>query len=1012
MDIARLSIARPLNTWLLIATCLIGGVVAYFEINRLEDPSFTIPLAVVVTEFPGATAEEVELLVTELLESEIQQLKQVYRLTSRSRPGSSEITIEIADTYTGRELPQIWDELRRKVSQAATQLPSGAGAPAINDDFGGVAGVYLALTGPEYGLKDLHEHAKLLRRELQRVPGVARIDLAGFPGERIIVEVAQTQLAAMGLPPGVIFEAFEQANAIRPTGLLRGGDLSIRVAPGGAFETLQDVAELAIGHDSITFRLGDIATVRREYAERPDHIIRFNGAPAITLAIAARADVNVVRVGHAVNTRLAELQPLQPLGMQLDFIYDQPAVVDEAISSFMVSLALSVAIVVLALCVSMGWRAGFIVGTVLLLTVMGTLFVMYLLGAEMERISLGALIIAMGMLVDNAIVVCEGMLVRLQRGMGRIEAASAAVAQTRWPLLGATIVGVLAFAGIGLSPDSTGEFLASLFVVIAVSLLLSWVLAVTVTPLLGYYLLPAAGRPDAPQYDHRLFRGYRRLLDRALRYRWITLLALVAMLVSAVLGFRFVAQGFFPESNAPLLYVDFWLDQGVDIRATDRDARRIEAYLAQQPGVESVTTLVGAGAARFMLTYEPQMPDSSYVQFIVRTVGIEGIDALAGDVEQWLAQRFPDGERRVQRAMFGPGGGAKIEARFSGPDPHELRWLAAQAETLMHADGHLTSIRNDWRRPQLTIVPRLDLVRARETGLARADLLDALMLASDGLEVGAFREGDTQLPILVRAPLSERGDAALIQDRLLWSPTQASFVPLSEVTKDIGLENREQMIGRLDRARTLGVLADPLLGANTVLALARIRPAIEAIELPPGYRLNWGGEYEQTVRANESLARQMPVSLIGMLVVVLLLFGALRESVVIWLVVPMSIIGVTAGLLLTGMAFTFPALLGFIGLSGMLVKNAIVLIDEIHLQIGNGAERYSALLDASVARFRPILLASSTTMLGMIPLLSDRFFASMSVTIISGLGFGALLTVIAVPLFYMLVYRIRPAEAG
>ena len=1010
MDIARQAIARPINTWMLATICVIGGLVAYLEMGRLEDPAFTIPLAVVTTDWPGASAEEVEQLVTEPLESAIQQMKQIWRLTSRSRPGFSEITIEIADTYPGDMLPQVWDELRRKVGDAAPNLPRGAGPPRVNDDFGDVAGIYLALTGPGYPLRLLHEQARELRRELLRVPGVARIDLAGYPGEHIVVEIAQSQLAALELPPATILAALDRDNAVLPAGQVRSGDYAIRIAPDGDFATPQSIAALPLAVGPGSVRLGDIADVRREYVERPAQLIRHNGEDAITLAIAVRTDLNIVEVGRAIDQRLAELDYRTPPGMALSRIYDQPAVVDDAITTFMLSLALSVGIVILALCVSMGWRVGVIVGSVLLLTVLGTLFVMFLLGVEMERISLGALIIAMGMLVDNAIVVCEGVLVRLQRGLDRIDAAAAAVMQTRWPLLGATLVGVLAFSGIGLSPDSTGEFLGGLFVVIAVSLLLSWVLAVTLTPLFGYYLLPAEGSPDAPLYDHWTFRAYRRWLDQVLRWRWLALAALLALTATSVWGFRFVTQGFFPESNAPLMYVNYWLPMGSDIRATARDAERIGAYLREQPDVVSVTELIGAGGARFMLTYEPEMPDPSYAQFIVRTASLDRLDDLVTGVRDWVNREYPDAESRVIRPGFGPGAGAKILARFSGPEAGELRRLAAEAERIMSESGRLTAIRSDWRRPELTLVPRFDPVRAREAGLTRADLLDALLVASDGLEVGAWRDGDRQLPILLRAPAGERGDPALLADRLVWTAAEARYVPLGEVAGEIELENREALIRRLDRARTLAVEADAAPGGNTDAEFRRIRPLIEAIELPPGYRLSWGGEYENTLRANESLARQLPVSFAGMVIVIVLLFGALRESLLIWLIVPMSIIGVTAGLIATGLPFTFPALLGFLGLSGMLIKNAIVLVDEIHLQARSGIGRYRAVLDGSVARLRPVMLAAGTTILGMIPLLADRFFVSMAVTIMSGLAFATVLTLVAVPVLYSILYRVRPDE--
>ena len=1015
MQIARYAMERPVNTSLLMLLCLLGGLWGLLTMGRLEDPAFTIKQAIVVTPYPGATAEEVEREVTEILESAIQQMPQLYEITSKSMPGVSEITLEIEDTYGGSEMPQVWDELRRRVGDAQRQLPDGARPSEVNDDFGDVFGLFYAVTAPGFSDAEQREIARFLRRELLTVQGVAKVELAGLTEEAIYVEVPSTRLNRLGLPPDQVLGAFVTEGAMPEAGTIRLGDREVRVGPRPGFDTVAAIERLRIGTPGGTDQVSviDIAAVSRGEIEPPDHLIRHNGERAFTVAVAGIASQNIVEIGRAVETHLDSIAPRIPLGVEISPIYEQHVVVDRAINSFVLSLLASIAIVITALCLFMGLRIGIVVGITLALTILGTFFLMRVFGIEMERISLGALIIAMGMLVDNAIVVAEGMLVGMQRGKDAKTAASEAADRTQLPLLGATVIGIMAFSGIGLSPDTTGEFLFSLFAVIGMSLLLSWVLAVTVTPLLGVWFFKSAiGDGTMDPYAGRLYRGYGQVVRLGLRARWLVVLGLVAVTASSIMAFGLVKQQFFPNSTTPLLYVHYTLPQGADLRATARDLEAIEARVLAEPEVEAVTTLVGRGASRFMLTYQPEQPNPAYGQLIIRTAGLDGLDDLAATLRTDLADDYPDAEIRTERVVFGPPTGASVEARLEGDDPDVLRALGAEAMVVMQTSGVLRDLRVDWRQRELTVVPVIDEERARLAGVGRDDIAQTIQFATSGIRAGTFREGDTQIPIIVRAPAFERLGTATLRDRTVFSPSEGVYVPLSQVVERFETRAEEALIQRRDRQRTLSVQGSEVPGLTADAAFGEVRPLVEAIALPPGYRLEWGGEYEAAGRAQASLGAQVPIGFLVMLVISILLFGKVRQPLILWLVVPMSVTGMVVGLLTANLPFTFTALLGFLSLSGMLMKNAIVLVDEIDAQRADGKPDAQAIVEASVSRLRPVTLASGTTILGMLPLLGDAFFQSMAVTIMGGLAFASVLTLIAVPTLYAILFNIHATRTA
>ncbi len=1010
MNIAVWSIRRPVAVWLLILGCLLGGLWGFSTVGRLEDPGFTLKTALVFTAYPGASAREVESEVTETLEAAIQRMPQLLWVESKSTPGLSQITVEIRDTYGPREMPQVWDELRRRLSDAAADLPMGASPPMVNDDFGDVYGLYYAVTAEGYRPAAQREIARTLRRELLMLPGVAKVEVLGLPEEVVTVEVPSVRLERLGIPPEQVLGLLGGENVVLPGGALRSQDARVRVDLRPGFDTVEGIEALRVGTPGGTEQISllDIARVSRSETETPEQIIRHNGVRAFTLGVSAIQTENVVTIGDRVEARLEELRTTLPAGVEILPVYEQHRIVDAATSSFVESLALSVLIVVAALMVTMGLRAGLTVGVTLALNVLGTFFFMALFGIEMERISLGALIIAMGMLVDNAIVIADGMVVGMARGQRADQAAGEAARRTSIPLLGATVIGIMAFSGIGLSPDATGEFLFSLFAVIAISLLLSWVLALTVTPLLGSWLLraPAGAGDTVDPYKGGLYRGYAWVLRRALRARWGVMLLIVGVAAASVMAFGNVRQAFFPLATTPLFYVHYTLPRGTDIRATDRDLAAIEAAVLADPEVTAVTAFVGQGASRFMLTYEPEQPDPTYGQLIVRAGDVDAIPGIL-DRLSGLPEAFPQGQLRFQRLVFGPPVGADVAARLSGPDTEVLRALGTEATVRLAASGAVIDLRTDWRERELALQPAMDETRARIAGVTRQAIGDTLLYATSGLRAGTFREGDAQIPILVRVPEAERERSAQIMDHGVWSLAEGRYVPMSQMLERMEVATVEAAIHRRDRTRTLTVMGDAAPGLTADEAFRAVRASIEEMPLPPGYRLEWGGEYESATDAQRALGAQVPLGFLVMFVISVLLFNKLRQPLILWLVVPMSVTGMALGLLWTGLPFTFLALLGLLSLSGMLIKNAIILVEEIDTRIAAGDAPAGAVIAGSVSRLRPVVLAAGTTIMGMLPLLADAFFASMAVTIMGGLAFASVLTLIAVPVIYALMFAIR-----
>ncbi len=1015
MNPADIAIKYKTSSLVLTVLFIFGGLMAYRSMSRLEDPEFTIKDAKVITTYPGASAREVEEEVTEVLEKAIQQLGQLKYVESTSRPGLSDITVTVQDKYDKASLPQVWDELRRKVGDVQGSLPPGAGPTIVNDDFGDVFGVYFALTGDGFTYKELKDYADLLERELLLCTDVAKVVLSGVQDEVIYVEISRARLAALGISEKRIYDTLAGKNLLTPSGRADVGKEYIRIVPTGEVGTVESIGNVVVEglFDDRQIFLRDVADIRRGYQDPESTIVRMNGRRGIGIGISTVSGGNVVTMGQSVDKRLRELEAETPIGIERTTIYDQPAAVTLAVSSFVVSLIQALLIVIGILLLAMGLRSGLLIGFILLLTIFATLMMMKMNDIAMERISLGALIIALGMLVDNAIVVTDGILIGVQQGKNPVKVAGDVVKRTMWPLLGATVVAILAFAAIGLSDDKTGEYCRSLFAVILYSLGLSWLFAVTVTPLYCVMFLKAdsADADDRDPYAGAFFMGYRKFLGTCIRHRWVTLGLLLVLLVYSLRGFAFVDKSFFPDSTAPKFTVDIWTTEGQRITNTEKDVAEVEKFALGVEGVESVFSSVGQGTTRFLLTYSPEGMNSAYGQLIVAIDDSKRMPELMKKIEAYADKNLPDVLCFAKPFVVGPGGGSDVELRVRGADHGQLRQISEKVKDIFRADPDSRDVRDDWREKVLTLRPVLAEPQTSRAGLTRAEIAYTLQKTYGGLAVGLYREGDDLIPIMARAPLPERIDSDQIKDMQIWSPVAQRSIPLRQVVSSVERTWEDNIVARRDRLPTITPQCNAREGSASAL-FARVKPIVEAMEVPAGVDISWGGEHEDSADGQAALMGQLPTTILMMILIVILLFNALKQPAIIWLCVPLALIGVSGGLLLTGESFNFMAILGLLSLIGMLIKNAVVLIDETDQQIEDGKPGYQATVDAAVSRLRPVGLAAATTVLGMIPLLPDAFFSALAVTVMAGLAFATVLTLVVVPTLYATFFGLREEQAA
>lgn len=1029
LDPASFCLKRKTITICLTILTIIYGIYAYRHLGRLSYPDFTIKQAMITTHYPGASPSEVEELVTDVLEEAIQSMSEIEKIESMSRAGVSYITVEMLPSLSSKELPQIWDFLRKKINDVQGRLPHGCSKPVVTDDFGDVYGIYYALYCSDdfakgktqaQQLRWLKEQGKWLKKELlniHEVRDIAKIDFYGVQNDVLYLEIPMTNLATRGVVPFRIMQELEKQNIIIDAGDVRIGNDSVRISPTGNFVSLENILDIVVsdsrGESVIT--LGDLVDKKEftcETEEPPTTLFRFNGKPALALGISTKAGGNVVFMGEDLDRLMERLRKEQwPTGLETDIISDQAKSVTEAVDAFAVNLYESLAIVVILLMVFMGWRSGVLIGLILLLTILGTFIVMFLCGITLQVISLGALIIALGMLVDNAIVILEETLVGIGQGIPREEAAVNAVRKSQFPLLGATAIAILAFAAIGMAPDNIGEFCASLFQVLAISLFLSWVTAVTVLPLLCVWFLQEPKGKTLNPRDSAFYRIYRQFIKKILIWRWATVTGTILLLAFSIWGFGFIPNSFFGNSTRDQFFIDYWRAEGTAIEVTADDTRKIEQFLLSLPGVRNTSSFIGSGSLRYVLTYEHREPAACFSQILVTVDDWRSIPEISEKTRDFLKKTLPDSMPQIRFFREGPSVSYAVELEIRGKDPKILRELANEAKKVFAQFPETIELCDNWRQKVMVLRPEIRDDMIKKVGLNRAEVSRAIHTSLKGMTVGWFKQNEENIPIRWRLPPEERADVSNLESIQVYSPSLNAFLRLDQLAFHLtNLEYEDPILRRVDRKPALKVQCN----SHGILASV-LRKRIEnelkkaGFSLPPGYEMTWRGEYEASRKGTEPLMKIFPFCLLGMFLICVAMFNHFRQPILIFLTVPLSVIGVTVALLISGHSFEFLCIPGFLGLSGMLIKNAIVLVTDTDSAIRSGKfTPWEAIVETSVSRFRPVFLASGTTILGVAPLLTDTFYGALAAVIVGGLGAATLLTLVILPVFYLISMGIYP----
>ena len=1012
MNIPKYSLENQKVVYFFLAILLIGGVISFFKLPKKEDAPFVIKTAVLVTQYPGANPHEVEKLITEPIEREIQSMTDVYQIKSESYFGLSKISIELQPTIDPDYMPVKWDELRRKVANIQPKLPSGASTITVNDDFGDVYGIYYALTADEgFSYKDLRGWAQHIRTQLTPIEGVQKVMLYGEQTEVINVKISTSKLSSLGIDPTSIMGILQKQNVQVNTGDIATDIYQLRLRTEGTYTSLEDIEnQLIVSKDGREVRLGDIATVERGYYDPPSTLMRVNGKRAIGIGVASGAKDNVVAVGEAVDKSLAEIEQLLPIGIELSSLYPEDKIADEANNGFILNLIESLVIVILIIFVVMGSRAGMLIGSSLLFSVGGTLLIMLMWGVGLNRTSLAAFIIAMGMLVDNAIVVTDNAQIGIKRGKSRYLSLIEGAIKPQWALLGATFIAICSFLPLYLAPASVAEIVKPLFIVLAVSLGLSWILALCQTTTFGNFILQEAtpGSEGKDPYDTKIYHKFEKLLTLLIKRRFITLTTVVVTLVLSLVIMAVMPQSFFPKMNKPYFRADLVFPEGFSIHAVDEDVMKVEEYLEKNEKVKSYSVTLGGTPLRYYLASSSFGPKSNYANVMVETKDPEDAAEVEQQFYEHMTQNFPNIITRSALFALSPVPEAAIEIGFIGENPDTLTALVERAKKIAHECDLVTDIRSNWGDKVPVWKPMFSQQKGLRLGITRQQVANSFRTATNGLPLGEYREGDISLPILLKDEDAENMNLNDVKSVPVFS-TKGNSVKVEQVIDNFSLGYDYNVVRRFNRERCMMMQCEPKRGANTMAAFKQVLTAVqEQMQLPEGYKMKYFGEQETQDVSNAALAKNIPLTFLLIYVVLLFLFPSnYRKPVLIMLMLPLVFIGVVWGLLLFGKSLDFFAILGLLGLIGMNIKNAIVLVDEIGLQLKDGKGAVPAVVEATKTRIVPVTMASGTTILGMLPLLGDAMFAGMAATIMGGLFVSTILTIFVLPVTYCIFFKIR-----
>ncbi len=1009
MNIAKYSLDNPKVIYFFLAVMLIGGVLSFGSLGKKEDSPFVIKTAVLITQYPGASPKEVEELITEPIEREIQSMRRVYKIKSDSYYGMSKINIELSPATPPEEMPQMWDELRRKVLNVQSQLPQGASTIKVSDDFGDVFGIYFSLTADEgFTYRDLRDWGQRLKTELVTIEGVQKVALFGEQTEVVNVFISMSKLANSGINLNNLMQTIKAQNSLINTGEKRAGSIQLKILAEGTYKNLTDIKNQLISTETgQQVRLGDIAMIEKGYLEPPGTLIRVNGKKAIGIGVSTAPDYDVVKAGEAVRLKLARLEEQMPVGIEMVTLYPEDQIAREANNGFILNLIESVFIVILIILLVMGVRAGLLIGSSLVFCIGGTLLIMQFMGVGLNRTSLAAFIIAMGMLVDNAIVVTDNAQVAIQRGVRRRQALIDGATVPQWGLLGATMIAVFSFLPLYLAQSSVAEMVKPLFIVLAVSLLLSWVLALTQTTVFGNFILKQGnGEACADPYDKPFYHKFGRLLRFLIRYKVTTLVVMIGLFMLSLVVMGALPQNFFPNMDKPYFRADCFLPEGYSIRETERDMGQIEDFLMQQEEVVNVSGTYGSSPLRYYLASTSFGPKSNFGNLLVEVKDKKYTAAVESRLNEYVRENYPNILIRSSLFKLSPAVEANIEFGFIGDNIDTLTMLTEKAMAVMRKCDMVTDIKNSWGNKVPIWEPVYSQERGQRLGITRQAVAYALKIATNGLPIGDYREKDLFMPILLKEDNIASSDIDNMRTLPVFSQSGYA-VPLAQVVDSFAFNYNYNVVKRYNREKVMMAQCDSKRGANTMAAFSQMKRMVQdEVAVPQGYRMKIFGEDETQEESNSAMAANLPL----MFVVLLFLFRTYRKPTIILLMVPLIFIGVVFGLAVTGKMLDFFAILGVLGLIGMNIKNAIVLVDQIGIEEAKGTPRLEAIIEATKSRIVPVSMASGTTILGMLPLLFDAMFGGMAACIMGGLLVASLLTIFVLPVTYSLLFRVKVTD--
>ena len=1009
---------QPMVLFLIIATMVIG-VFSFSRLGRLEDPTFEVPQMTAIVAWPGATAEEVQDQVLNRIERKLQELDQFDYVRSFARQGYGGITLWMKGGSSKEELDRAWYQVRKKIGDVRQEFPEGVRGPFFNDEYSDRYSVLYALSAPELSMAELLTVTEAVKRRFQSVPGAGKVDVLGKQAERVYVEVSTRRLAALGIPPSAVFDALARQNLVAPAGSSDTPHDRVQVRVDGRLSGVKDVENVTLEVAGQVLRLADVATVRSGYEDPPSMTIRHNGVPVLAIGVKLQHNSNVMAFGQAMQARLDEVRRELPVGVEIQQYADQPRVVGESIWEFERAFLEALAIVLAVSFLFLGWRTGIVVAASVPLVLGLVSAVMYAAGWNLDRISLGALIIALGLLVDDAIIAVEMMVVKLEEGWDRVRAATYAYTSTAFPMLTGTLVTAAGFMPVGFAKSISGQYAGGIFWVVGVSLILSWLVAVVFTPYLGIKLLPRTlghgGHHDV--YDRPLYHRLRRLIDWAVRQRFIVLGVTVLLLVAAGAGMTKVQQQFFPTAARPELLAELRMREGASLAATEQQVKRLEAILAQDPDIEYFTAYTGAGTPIFYLSIQAELPNPGFAQVVIKTAGIEQRERVRARLMALFdeGEVLPDVRARVLRLEFGPPVGFPVQFRVIGPDPAVVREIAYRVRDAVRQSPLVRDTQLDWNEQVRSMRVVVDQDKARQLGLTTADLQGLVQTTLDGSPVTQIRRGEELVDVVVRATPEERRGIGQLGDLQVFTRSGVT-VPLSQVAR-IEPTFEEPVLWRRNRDMALTVRSDLADGVQGPYATTQIRPSLQPIieSLPAGYRIEEGGAIEESDKANVALFAVFPAMFAVTLALLMIQLQSFSRMFMVFLTSPLAIIGVVPALLAFRAPFGFVALLGVIALGGMIMRNAIILVDQIDQDIGRGAAPWSAIVEATVRRSRPVVLTAAAAVLAMIPLTRSVFWGPMAISIMGGLVVATALTLVFVPALYAAWFKVRreaPAAAA